>query len=120
MINSVEPYGHQNIIENSSHGIISYLNNARTSALEISADAVDFIFFILRENKLRKPIFNSVEDEGETLVFEVGILILVGVAGAKAFTLALNVATTTATVVTTNKVALVNFILDLIVFVLTI
>mmetsp|Transcript_8802 Transcript_8802/g.8628 ORF Transcript_8802/g.8628 Transcript_8802/m.8628 type:complete len:119 (+) Transcript_8802:421-777(+) len=110
------------IIENSSHGMISYLNNARTSSLEISADSVDLILFLLREKKVRKPIFNSVEDEGATLtlaLFDVEILVITGVAGAKAVTTplgALNVAA--AATVTTNKVALVNFILDLIVFLL--
>ena len=87
--------------------------------MEISADAVDLaIPFLLREKKLRKPIFNSVEDEGamlDTYTMEgVIIFVITGVAaGANAVTVETTSKVAAATARRANKASAVDFILGL-------
>ena len=87
--------------------------------MEISADAVDLaIPFLLREKKLRKPIFNSVEDEGAMLYTYTmeGVIIFVitgGVAGANAVTVETTSKVAAATARRANTASAVDFILGL-------
>ncbi|MGK3756331.1 MAG: hypothetical protein ACI8RD_008642 [Bacillariaceae sp.] len=86
--------------------------------MEISADAFDLVIpFLLREKKLRKPIFNSVEDEGAvsyTYALEgVIILVVTEVVGANAVTGETTSKVDAATATTANKALAVNFILGL-------
>ena len=87
--------------------------------MEISADAVDLaIPFLLREKKLLKPIFNSVEDEGAMLytytMEGVMIFVITGVAGVNAVTVeTTSKVAAAATATTANKASAVDFILGL-------
>ena len=87
--------------------------------MEISADAVDLaIPFLLREKKLRKPIFNSVEDEGAMLytytMEGVIIFVITGVAGGvNAVTVETTSKVAAATARRANKASAVDFILGL-------
>ena len=86
--------------------------------MEISADAVDLaIPFLLREKKLRKPIFNSVEDEGAMLytytMEGVIIFVITGVAGVNAVTVEATSKVAAATARRANTASAVDFILGL-------
>ena len=86
--------------------------------MEISADAVDLaIPFLLREKKLRKSIFNYVEDEGAMLytytMEGVIIFVITGVAGVNAVTVETTSKVAAATATRANKASAVDFILGL-------
>mmetsp|Transcript_11470 Transcript_11470/g.24191 ORF Transcript_11470/g.24191 Transcript_11470/m.24191 type:complete len:127 (+) Transcript_11470:563-943(+) len=84
------------------------LNKARTSSLEMSFPTLDRAAFLLREKKLRSPMFNSVAETGASTLAD-DTLETTGVAGANAVTP--EASKDAAAAATMNKAELENFIL---------